>query len=133
MVLYITSGRHRLLPAGSFSLLKNIDSGTAMSSADIQVPGKVILAGAIAKSIQDEVLDGLSRLTRAPLLVGFLANKVWIQLQCRSELPCNPDLGPCCSLIRRLDRQDMRRNVRSAFPKAFSYSCMASSLIEFTT
>lgn len=125
------SGRDRLLPAGSFSLLKSIISGTAMSSGEIQAPGKVILAGAIAKSIQNEVLDGLSKLTRAPLLVGFLANKVWIQLQCRSELPCNPDLGSCCSLIRRLDRQDMRRNVRSAFLKAFFYSRMASFLIEF--
>ncbi|KAL9040281.1 MAG: hypothetical protein Q9214_004550 [Letrouitia sp. 1 TL-2023] len=46
-----------------------------MSSGEVQAPGKVILAGAIAKSIQNEVLDGLSKLTRAPLLVGFLANK----------------------------------------------------------
>lgn len=35
---------------------------------------KVVLAGAVAKSLLSEVTDGLSELQRAPLLVGFLAN-----------------------------------------------------------
>lgn len=35
---------------------------------------KVVLAGTIAKSLQAEVAEGLSKLDNAPLLVGFLAN-----------------------------------------------------------
>lgn len=35
---------------------------------------KVILAGSVAKSLQAEVAQGLSKLEKPPLLVGFLAN-----------------------------------------------------------
>jgi len=35
---------------------------------------KVILAGTIAKSLLNEVQDGLSKLSQPPLLVGMLAN-----------------------------------------------------------
>lgn len=35
---------------------------------------KVVLAGTIAKSLQIEVGEGLSKLKKTPLLVGFLAN-----------------------------------------------------------
>jgi methylenetetrahydrofolate dehydrogenase (NAD+) len=35
---------------------------------------KVVLAGPVAKGLLSEVADGLSKLQRAPLLVGFLAN-----------------------------------------------------------
>ena len=35
---------------------------------------KVVLAGTVAKSLLSEVSDGLSKLQRAPSLVGFLAN-----------------------------------------------------------
>jgi methylenetetrahydrofolate dehydrogenase (NAD+) len=35
---------------------------------------KVVLAGTIAKSILEEVRDGLAKLPKPPLLVGFLAN-----------------------------------------------------------
>ncbi|KAL8722625.1 MAG: hypothetical protein Q9225_000931 [Loekoesia sp. 1 TL-2023] len=37
---------------------------------------KVVLAGSIAKSLQLEVGEGLAKLKKKPLLVGFLANKV---------------------------------------------------------
>ena len=36
---------------------------------------KVVLAATIAKGILIEVSEGLSKLGRVPLLVGFLANK----------------------------------------------------------
>lgn len=36
---------------------------------------KVVLAGSIAKSLLEEVRDGLSRLDRKPQLHGFLANQ----------------------------------------------------------
>jgi len=46
-----------------------------MPSASQAAPScKVILAGSIAKSLLGEVQEGLSKLDRAPLLVGFLAN-----------------------------------------------------------
>ena len=35
---------------------------------------KVVLAGTVAKFLLSEVSEGLSKLPRAPLLVGFLAN-----------------------------------------------------------
>ena len=35
---------------------------------------KVVLASTVAKSLSSEVSEGLSRLKKAPLLVGFLAN-----------------------------------------------------------
>ncbi len=35
---------------------------------------KVVLAGNVAKSLLTEVAEGLSKLPKAPLLVGFLAN-----------------------------------------------------------
>jgi methylenetetrahydrofolate dehydrogenase (NAD+) len=34
---------------------------------------KVVLAGSIAKALQVEVAEGIGKLNRAPLLVGFLA------------------------------------------------------------
>lgn len=37
-------------------------------------PGKVILAGTIAKGLLAEVAEGLSKLDFKPKLVGFLAN-----------------------------------------------------------
>ena len=36
---------------------------------------KVVLAGNIAKGLLGEVKEGLSRLDKKPLLVGFLANE----------------------------------------------------------
>ncbi|KAI4161464.1 MAG: hypothetical protein LQ342_004867 [Letrouitia transgressa] len=85
-----------------------------MSSGEIQAPGKVILAGAIAKSIQNEVLDGLSKLTRAPLLVGFLANKDpaarlyadWTGKTCE-EMGFRFDL-------RQVDREDLESHLLDA-------------------
>lgn len=41
---------------------------------DMSASCKVILAGTIAKSLQSEVNDGLSKLEKPPSLVGFLAN-----------------------------------------------------------
>lgn len=38
-------------------------------------PGKVILAGTIAKGLLAEVAEGLSILSFKPKLVGFLANE----------------------------------------------------------
>lgn len=35
---------------------------------------KVVLAGTIAKTLLSEVAEGLAKLPKAPLLVGFLAN-----------------------------------------------------------
>ncbi len=35
---------------------------------------KVVLAGTIAKSLLNEVAEGLAKLVKAPKLVGFLAN-----------------------------------------------------------
>lgn len=46
-----------------------------MSTASVSTNCKVVLAGNIAKKLQAEVADGLSRLDRPPHLVGFLANK----------------------------------------------------------
>ena len=44
------------------------------ATADAPASCKVILAGSIAKSLQAEVAEGLSKLVKPPLLVGFLAN-----------------------------------------------------------
>ncbi len=44
------------------------------AEADALSSCKVVLAGTIAKSLQAEVAEGLSKLEKAPLLVGFLAN-----------------------------------------------------------
>lgn len=44
------------------------------TEVDISSSCKVILAGTIAKSLQAEVAESLSKLDKAPLLVGFLAN-----------------------------------------------------------
>ena len=35
---------------------------------------KVVLAGTVATDLLKEVADGLAKLAKAPLLVGFLAN-----------------------------------------------------------
>lgn len=45
-----------------------------MSSNSTVASCKVILAGSIAKNLLLEVSDGLSKLEKPPLLVGFLAN-----------------------------------------------------------
>ena len=45
-----------------------------LTSMDGPASCKVVLAGPVAKSLLSEVADGLSKLQRAPLLVGFLAN-----------------------------------------------------------
>ena len=50
-----------------------MSSGEALSSC------QVVTAGAIAKYIQSELANGLSELKKAPLLVGFLANKVQVK------------------------------------------------------
>jgi len=36
---------------------------------------KVVLAATVAKSLLAEVSEGLSKVKKAPLLIGFLANK----------------------------------------------------------
>ena len=54
---------------------------------------KVILAGTIAKSLQAEIADGVKKLSKPPLLVGFLATtdpaaKVyadWTSKQCKEK------------------------------------------------
>ncbi|KAL8798831.1 MAG: hypothetical protein Q9182_006353 [Xanthomendoza sp. 2 TL-2023] len=46
-----------------------------MTTQDPPTSCKVVLAGSIAKSLQLEVREGLSKLDRKPMLVGFLANK----------------------------------------------------------
>ena len=54
---------------------------------------KVILAASIAKSLQGELRDGLSKLSKPPLLVGFLANSDptaqmyadWTEKTCREK------------------------------------------------
>jgi methylenetetrahydrofolate dehydrogenase (NAD+) len=38
-------------------------------------PGKVVMAGTIAKGLLAEVADGLSKLSIKPKLVGFLVNE----------------------------------------------------------
>lgn len=45
-----------------------------MTHQDTAAPCKLILAGTVAKCLLAEVHEGLQRLPRAPLLVGFLAN-----------------------------------------------------------
>lgn len=47
-----------------------------MTTQDQTASCKVVLAGLIAKSLQLEMGEGLSKLKRKPLLVGFLANQV---------------------------------------------------------
>lgn len=44
------------------------------TQADASSSCKVVVAGTIAKSLQAEVAEDLSKLDKAPLLVGFLAN-----------------------------------------------------------
>lgn len=44
------------------------------TEADNPASCKVILAASIAKSLQAELAEGLSKLEKSPLLVGFLAN-----------------------------------------------------------
>lgn len=59
---------------------------------------KVVLAGSIAKSLLEEVRDGLSRLDRKPQLHGFLANQDpaakmyadWTAKTCKDKYAC-PD------------------------------------------
>ena len=41
---------------------------------DAPAPCKVVLANSVAKNLLAEVKEGLSKLDKPPLLVGFLAN-----------------------------------------------------------
>lgn len=58
-----------------------------------QTSCKVILAGTIAKDLMVEVSEGLARVGKAPLLVGFLANSdpaarkyaEWTDRTCREK------------------------------------------------
>ena len=50
-------------------------SQTRYYSAEMAQPGKVILAGTVAKGLLAEVTEGLSKLDFKPKLVGFLANE----------------------------------------------------------
>jgi hypothetical protein len=50
-------------------------SKTRRDSGEMAQPGKVILAGTIAKGLLAEVAEGLSKLSIKPKLVGFLANE----------------------------------------------------------
>ncbi|KAL8869371.1 MAG: hypothetical protein Q9174_004320 [Haloplaca sp. 1 TL-2023] len=75
---------------------------------------KVILANSVAKSLQLEVGESLSKLQRKPLLVGFLANKDpaarlyadWTNKTCNEN-------GINFSL-REVDREDLEDNILTA-------------------
>ncbi|MCJ1427439.1 hypothetical protein MMC29_005342 [Sticta canariensis] len=75
---------------------------------------KVILAGTVAKSLQDEVTEGLSQLETAPSLVGFLANTDpgarmyadWTARTCREN-------GVKFEL-REVDREDLEGHILTA-------------------
>jgi methylenetetrahydrofolate dehydrogenase (NAD+) len=45
-----------------------------MAAPSITTSCKVVLANGVAKSLLEEVREGLSKLPRKPVLVGFLAN-----------------------------------------------------------
>ena len=59
--------------ANAYSLLFEILYNMATEAAN-SGSCKVVLAATIAKSLQAEVITGLSKLETPPLLVGFLAN-----------------------------------------------------------
>ena len=44
------------------------------AGGDTPSPCKTVLAGTVAKGLLSEVNEGLSKLSKAPHLVGFLAN-----------------------------------------------------------
>ncbi|KAL8759829.1 MAG: hypothetical protein Q9199_000476 [Rusavskia elegans] len=75
---------------------------------------KVVLAGSIAKSLQLEVVEGLAKLKRKPLLIGFLANKDpaarlyadWTHKTCEEN-------GFQFSL-REVDREDLEGHILAA-------------------
>ncbi|KAI4219848.1 MAG: hypothetical protein L6R36_008033 [Xanthoria steineri] len=75
---------------------------------------KVVLAGAVAKSLQLEVGEGLAKVKRKPLLVGFLANKDpaarlyadWTHKTCEEN-------GFQFSL-REVDREDLEGQILAA-------------------
>lgn len=46
----------------------------AVNNADPTTSCKVILAGTVSKNLLSEVSEGLLKLGKSPLLVGFLAN-----------------------------------------------------------
>ncbi|KAK5171554.1 hypothetical protein LTR04_001810 [Oleoguttula sp. CCFEE 6159] len=83
-------------------------------AADAPASCKVVLAGTVAKKLLVEVSEGLQRLERAPLLVGFLANKdpaarmyaEWTGKTCR-ENGFNFDL-------REVDREALDDHLREA-------------------
>ncbi|KAL8691526.1 MAG: hypothetical protein Q9218_003269 [Villophora microphyllina] len=85
-----------------------------MATQDSPASCKVVLAGAIAKSLQHEVGEGLSRLKRKPLLVGFLANKDpsarlysdWTQKTCQEN-----DFG---FILREVDREELEGRILTA-------------------
>ena len=45
-----------------------------MAENGVTASCKVVLAATVAKSLTTEVAEGLAKLNRTPLLVGFLAN-----------------------------------------------------------
>jgi len=62
-------------------------------SSEIVPSCKVILAGTIARTLLGEIHEGLAKLGKAPLLVGFLANEDpaaqmyadWTEKTCREK------------------------------------------------
>ncbi|KAL8811962.1 MAG: hypothetical protein Q9200_001395 [Gallowayella weberi] len=81
----------------------------------------VVLAGSIAKSLRLEVREGLSKLDRKPMLVGFLANQDpaarlyadWINKTCEE----NPDFFACSGFrfsLREVDREELEEQILAA-------------------
>ena len=73
-------------PSGHVPVAMSGVNGTAASC-------KVVLASTVAKELLVEVTDGLSRVVKPPLLVGFLANEdpaarkyaEWTDRTCREK------------------------------------------------
>jgi methylenetetrahydrofolate dehydrogenase (NAD+) len=62
----------RTISKGLYEELSIVESRMASTVPPVC---KVILAGSVAKGLLEEVKEGLSRLEKKPLLVGFLANE----------------------------------------------------------
>ena len=56
------------------TLLYSFVCATRVHNMDFPASCKVVLAGSVVQNLLTEVSEGLSKLARAPLLVGFLAN-----------------------------------------------------------
>ncbi|MCJ1468379.1 hypothetical protein MMC07_007007 [Pseudocyphellaria aurata] len=82
--------------------------------SDTATSCKVILASTVAKSLQSEVTEGLSKLKRAPSLVGFLANNDpgarmyanWTAKTCREN--------DVIFELREVDREDLEGHILAA-------------------